>query len=99
MQQKQIKKWLAHGGETDCILYTYADSSYYRPEVIVHNAPEPITNSSGETIHFNSLVNAKEGMKKLGFDSVILKLDLPYDEMLGEKVSANECFQEMKICL
>ncbi|MCE2593702.1 DUF6482 family protein [Motilimonas cestriensis] len=99
MQEKQIKKWLASGGETECILKTYADSSYYRPEIIVHNEPEPIINNKGEAIHFNSLVNAKEGMKKLGFDSATLKLDLPYDEMLGEKVSADECFQEMKICL
>lgn len=99
MQEKQIKQWLAHGGGTQCILMAYADCAYYRPEVMVHHKLELITNKKGEIVKFNSLVNAKRGLKKLGFDSAILRLDLPYDEMLGEKISVEDSFQEMKICL
>ncbi len=99
MQQKQVKLWLAHGGEPKCILMAYADSAYYRPEVIVHHNSEPITDKKGEVIYFNSLVNAKRGMKKLGFEQATLKLELPYDEMLGEPIQAEDCYQDMKICL
>ncbi|MFO6424248.1 DUF6482 family protein [Motilimonas sp. KMU-193] len=99
MQQKQVKQWIAHGGEPTCILMAYADSAYYRPEVIVHHHPEPITNNKGEIIHFNSLANAKLGMKKLGFEQATLKLEMPYDEMLGEPIKAEHCYQDVKICL
>ncbi|MCE2569873.1 DUF6482 family protein [Motilimonas eburnea] len=99
MQQNQVKQWLSHGGKPTCILMAYADSAFYRPEVIVHRQPEPITDNHGDIIHFNSLANAKLALKKLGFEQATLKLTLPYDEMLGEAVKSEHCYQDMKICL
>ncbi|RJG51285.1 DUF6482 family protein [Motilimonas pumila] len=99
MQSKQLKQWIRNGGEPECIIMTCSESSMYQPEIKVHDKFEPITDAQGNNMHFNSLVNTKNELKKIGFTKAVLELDVTSDEMLGEPIVAEDCFQRMEITL
>ncbi len=99
MQANQLKGWIRSGAHPECLLWTYSESACYQVEIKIHNKTELLTDKHTNPVHFNSLIEAKTQLMKLGVKEVTLKLDLTCDEMMGEPLTSSECIQEMKIPL
>lgn len=80
-----------------CFLVSHAGQSQYMVEVKVKHQLEILRSDSGEVMHFDTVDQAGELLRKFGFETVTLRLTDPYDEFgPGEGPS---CREDMTISL
>ncbi|MGF1681105.1 DUF6482 family protein [Photobacterium minamisatsumaniensis] len=100
MKLSQLKHWSkADNGQLPmCILTSYAGCSDYLVEVEFKNKLVPLKGDSDEMIKFQSIEQAKNFLRPLGFRSVILRVTDPYDEFSPDGL-VSKCREDMTISL
>ncbi|PSW18983.1 hypothetical protein C9I98_14130 [Photobacterium sanctipauli] len=100
MKLSQLKHWSKadNGALPKCILSSYAGCSDYLLEVEFKHKLEPLKDDTDNMIKFQSIEQAKDFLRPIGFTSVILRVTDPYDEFSPDGQLSN-CREDMTISI
>lgn len=99
MKFTQLKNWIQSHPKTipHCYLVAHAGGVRYVVEVEVKQKLAPLRDDkTGEVLHFDSVKQVSDTLKKLGLKTVTLRLLDPYDEF---GPSTPSCKEDMEISL
>ncbi|AMG31080.1 hypothetical protein AL542_12435 [Grimontia hollisae] len=99
MKLKQLKSWIqAHPDNVPhCYVIAHAGGAQYVVEVDVKQKLEPLKEDhTDEVMHFDSLDQVSEKLRKIGVKQATLRLMDPYDEFGPAEAS---CKEDMDITL
>lgn len=99
MKFKQLKTYIQSHPESmpHCYLVAYAGGAKYLVEVEVNNQLEPLKDDkTDEVMHFDSVEQVSEKLKKIGLKKATLRLLDPYDEFGPPH---KKCKEDMEITL
>ncbi|MCC4799709.1 hypothetical protein BCT30_11210 [Enterovibrio norvegicus] len=99
MKLKQLKNWiLSHPDNVPhCYVVAHAGGAKYIVEVEVRHQLEPLKDDKhDEVMHFDSIEQVSDKLRKIGVKKVTLRLLDPYDEFGPADTS---CKEDMEITL
>lgn len=99
MKLKQLKNWIqAHPDNVPhCYVIAHAGGAQYVVEVEARHKLEPLkADHTGEVMHFDSMEQVSEQLRKVGVKKATLRLMDPYDEFGPADTS---CKEDMDITL
>lgn len=99
MKLKQLKNWIQSHPDNvpHCYVIAHAGGAQYVVEVETRHKLEPLkADHSGEVMHFDSMEQVSEQLRKVGVKKATLRLMDPYDEFGPADTS---CKEDMDITL